>query len=665
MAGPISSLFVRLGLDAQAFSDGIDEAKYAVAAFAGDTADKLGGLGGRFDGFFSNVKQGFGLAFGFAAQRVVADGYRAVVGFIAESGQKASELEATLRKTRTVFGESAADIEAWGKTAADNFGQSQQDALDAAAAFGGLFESVGAAQDEAAAKGKKLTELGADLAAFFGGDVKSAIGALRSGLQGQTEPLRKYNVFLSDAAVNAELLKEGEKKVAGQWSESQKVMGRYKIIMDQTKTVQGEFGRSSDDLRVKQEKLNAKLDNVQATLGEKVLPAQLAVNEALLAAVVAIDGFVSSYDDAKQHFVEGPKKTFLDSMPSRQEVEAALADLENIRFVSPFQQTLFDFNAFGVKDTWQKQIDDLNAYLQRTAFTDTGRAITEGLSPGKDALDSYMAFLTGRIPTGFDAAATAAKSAAKGGLTSLWQQLKDDKEQADYLYSAMDRLATDVLDDEFGGRIQAGRLAELKQQLIDLQTEQGKFTDGSSDWVILDGKIAGVQQSIGEVEGEMAKAAGNDAYAAWLKTQIDRMEKAGENADAYRDALIALRRTINSMTDIKNSGSVGGINPLTGKPWGVRAHGGPVKAGEGYIVGENQPEFFVPKTDGTILPEVPRRSSGMPWSSSGATITINGGIHVQVPPGTTDPRALATALADALGEEVGYQTRRFSEAPRY
>ena len=36
-----------------------------------------------------------------------------------------------------------------------------------------------------------------------------------------------------------------------------------------------------------------------------------------------------------------------------------------------------------------------------------------------------------------------------------------------------------------------------------------------------------------------------------------------------------------------------------------RANGGPVKAGQPYIVGERQAELFVPNRSGTILPSVP------------------------------------------------------------
>jgi ElaB/YqjD/DUF883 family membrane-anchored ribosome-binding protein len=42
----------------------------------------------------------------------------------------------------------------------------------------------------------------------------------------------------------------------------------------------------------------------------------------------------------------------------------------------------------------------------------------------------------------------------------------------------------------------------------------------------------------------------------------------------------------------------------------TRAEGGPVKAGNPYVVGENQPEMFVPSVSGNILPEVPRMQDG-------------------------------------------------------
>ena len=61
-----------------------------------------------------------------------------------------------------------------------------------------------------------------------------------------------------------------------------------------------------------------------------------------------------------------------------------------------------------------------------------------------------------------------------------------------------------------------------------------------------------------------------------------------------------------------------------------KANGGPVKAGQPYIVGERQPEFFVPRTSGTILPSVPTGGGGttnmitVNVDASGSSVQGNG-----------------------------------------
>jgi hypothetical protein len=52
-------------------------------------------------------------------------------------------------------------------------------------------------------------------------------------------------------------------------------------------------------------------------------------------------------------------------------------------------------------------------------------------------------------------------------------------------------------------------------------------------------------------------------------------------------------------------------------PWaGMRANGGPVEAGKAYVVGEKRPELFVPRTSGTIIPNIPSIQHG---GSAGST----------------------------------------------
>ncbi len=83
--------------------------------------------------------------------------------------------------------------------------------------------------------------------------------------------------------------------------------------------------------------------------------------------------------------------------------------------------------------------------------------------------------------------------------------------------------------------------------------------------------------------------------------------------------------------------SGGGVNPGVG-PGGLgfthfggpRASGGPVSAGSAYLVGEKRPELFVPRTDGTIIPQVP---SAMPSPPPVIVQVIN-----RVPDTTADTR---------------------------
>jgi Lambda phage tail tape-measure protein (Tape_meas_lam_C) len=63
-----------------------------------------------------------------------------------------------------------------------------------------------------------------------------------------------------------------------------------------------------------------------------------------------------------------------------------------------------------------------------------------------------------------------------------------------------------------------------------------------------------------------------------------------------------------------------GISPTEfGNPFG-RQHGGPVRAGSPYVVGEHGPELFVPRSSGQIVPNQPTSRGG---TMGGTAITIN------------------------------------------
>lgn len=242
--------------------------------------DKFNTIGGK--GTAASLFGNLGAKAAGAALALVGTVASNAADFIGDSISAASDLNETLSKSRVVFGNNAREIEAWGKTAAQRFGTSQEAAVAAAASFADLFKTVGLGAAPSKNMSKSLVELSADLASFhnIAGGSPEVLEKLRSGLSGEAEPMRRLGVFLSETKVRAKAMQLGLAGAHGELTEGEKIIARYNIILDETKTAQGDFARTSDQLANRQRIANALLEDQQAVLGEKLLPAQLAVTNA-------------------------------------------------------------------------------------------------------------------------------------------------------------------------------------------------------------------------------------------------------------------------------------------------------------------------------------------------------------------------------------------------
>jgi hypothetical protein len=208
------------------------------------------------------TRTGAGLV-GFAAVSSVA---------LYKTAQSASDLAETVSKTNVVFDESAAKVIAFGDGAAESIGQSKQAALDAASTFGGLAKGIGLSSDESADFSIKLTTLASDLASFGNTSPEEAVLALGSALRGESEPIRKYNVLLNEAAIKGEAYASGIAKQGEELTEQQKVQARYNVILKQTGDAQGDFARTADGAANQQRILSAQFKDLQANVGTGLLP---------------------------------------------------------------------------------------------------------------------------------------------------------------------------------------------------------------------------------------------------------------------------------------------------------------------------------------------------------------------------------------------------------
>lgn len=196
----------------------------------------------------------------------------AAVGLGGIAVKAASDLSESQNKVSVVFGDSADKVKQFAETAAGSLGQSKQQALEAAGTFGNLFVSMGLGQQASADLSVNIVKLGSDLASFNNINPTEALEKLRAGLVGETEPLRTLGVNLNAAAVEAKAMQMGLADASGEISEAAKIQARYALILDQTRTAQGDFARTSDGLANSTRIIEASFKDLQATIGEELLP---------------------------------------------------------------------------------------------------------------------------------------------------------------------------------------------------------------------------------------------------------------------------------------------------------------------------------------------------------------------------------------------------------
>lgn len=120
-------------------------------------------------------------------------------GFMADAVGAASDMGETISKTNVLFGEGADAVIAFAETASTEFGQSQQQALDAATTFATFGGVAGLAGDDLSKFSTDFVGLASDLASFNNTSPQQAIDAIGAALRGEAEPMRQFGVLLDDA----------------------------------------------------------------------------------------------------------------------------------------------------------------------------------------------------------------------------------------------------------------------------------------------------------------------------------------------------------------------------------------------------------------------------------------------------------------------------------
>lgn len=179
----------------------------------------------------------------------------------------ASDLAEVQNVVDVTFGDGAKQIEAWAKTAGKQFGLTETQAKKFTSTLGAMMKSAGMSGDEIIGMSTDLAGLAADMASFYNLDFETAFQKIRSGISGETEPLKQLGVNMSVANLEAFALEKGITKAFNSMNQKEQTLLRYQYLMKATADAQGDFARTSDGFANASRRVESALDTISAKGG--------------------------------------------------------------------------------------------------------------------------------------------------------------------------------------------------------------------------------------------------------------------------------------------------------------------------------------------------------------------------------------------------------------
>lgn len=229
----------------------------------------------KWDDAADDAAEGASGAWGAAAAKIVgALSAAGVVSILFKWGKAAIDAASDLSEVQNVvdvtFGDSAGMIDAWAKQAGKAYGLTEKQAKQYTATIGAMLKSQGMADDEIVKTSTDLAGLAADMASFYNLDFDTAFQKIRSGISGETEPLKQLGINMSAANLEAFRLAHGIEKAYSAMSQSEQTALRYQYIMQATADAQGDFARTSDGYANASRRVQTAMETIK-TEGGKLL----------------------------------------------------------------------------------------------------------------------------------------------------------------------------------------------------------------------------------------------------------------------------------------------------------------------------------------------------------------------------------------------------------
>ena len=197
------------------------------------------------------------------------------VAAIVNFGKQCIELGSDLAEVQNVvdvtFQGLNEEINAFARNAIEQFGLSELSAKQYSSTMGAMLKSMGFTTRAAADMSMELTGLAGDMASFYNLSGDDAFAKIRSGISGETEPLKQLGINLSVANLEQFAFTQGMNKSYNAMTQQEQALLRYQYLLSVTSDAQGDFARTSDSWANQTKILAERFNSLKAAIGQGLI----------------------------------------------------------------------------------------------------------------------------------------------------------------------------------------------------------------------------------------------------------------------------------------------------------------------------------------------------------------------------------------------------------
>lgn len=216
--------------------------------------------------------------------------------------KKAIDISSDLTEVQNVvdvtFGAMSDKMNEFADSALQNYGMSELMAKQIASRFQAMGVAMGFTQNKMSDMSIELTKLAGDMASFYNVEQEAVAKSLQSVFTGETEPLRKFGLDLTNATIQAWALAQGMDVNVDKMTQAEKTMLRYQYVLTNTGAAQGDFLRTINSWHNQLVLLSGAFQQLGSIVGGVLINAFKPFIQALNSVMGAVINFAQVVSDA-------------------------------------------------------------------------------------------------------------------------------------------------------------------------------------------------------------------------------------------------------------------------------------------------------------------------------------------------------------------------------